>query len=51
VAQPSRQVEAGGGGQIPFTGYAAIPTLLIGIALLAMGLVLRRRQDGPAAQA
>lgn len=51
VAQPSRQVEAGGGGKIPFTGYAAIPTLLIGIALLAMGLILRGRSDSSTAQA
>ena len=44
AAQPSRQVEAGGnGGELPFTGLAAIPILAGGIALLAGGLVLRRR--------
>jgi hypothetical protein len=45
--QPSRQVESGaqgnGGEQLPFTGFAAIPILLGGIALLGTGLVLRRR--------
>ena len=46
-AQPTRQVEAGaqasGGGELPFTGFAAIPILLGGVALLATGLVLRKR--------
>ena len=45
--QPTRQVEAGaqGGGseELPFTGFAAIPILLGGVALLTTGLVLRRR--------
>lgn len=45
--QPARQVESGaqgtGGEQLPFTGFAAIPILLGGVALLATGLVLRRR--------
>ena len=46
-SQPARQVEAGaqasGEEQLPFTGFAAIPVLLGGVALLATGLVLRRR--------
>jgi hypothetical protein len=46
-AQPTRQVEAGaqgtGGDELPFTGFAAIPILLGGVALLTAGLVLRRR--------
>jgi hypothetical protein len=43
--QPTRQAEAGAdaGGELPFTGFAAIPILLGGIALLSAGLVLRRR--------
>lgn len=42
--QPARQVESGAGSsQLPFTGFAAIPILLGGIALLTIGLVLRRR--------
>jgi hypothetical protein len=47
ASQPARQVEAGvqatGGEQLPFTGFAAIPILLGGVALLTSGLVLRRR--------
>jgi hypothetical protein len=30
------------GQQLPFTGYAAIPILLLGIALLVAGLLSRR---------
>ena len=43
--QPARQVEAGAttNSKLPFTGFAAIPVLLGGIALLSAGLVLRRR--------
>ena len=48
--QPARQVEAGvqatgGEEQLPFTGFAAIPILLGGVALLTTGLVLRRRSS------
>jgi hypothetical protein len=45
TTQPERQVESGaqGNGQLPFTGFAAIPVLLGGVALLGTGLVLRRR--------
>jgi hypothetical protein len=43
AAQPTRQVAAGGGDELPFTGFAAIPILVIGMGLLAGGLVLRRR--------
>ena len=47
AVQPARQVEAGvqatGGEELPFTGFAAIPILLGGVALLTSGLVLRRR--------
>ena len=43
--QPARQVEAGANNDsnLPFTGFAAIPVLIGGIALLSAGLVLRRR--------
>ena len=46
--QPARQIEAGAQGtggdeQLPFTGFAAIPILLGGVALLTAGLVMRRR--------
>ena len=35
-------VEAGGE-ELPFTGFAAIPVLLLGMVLLTAGFVLRRR--------
>ena len=42
--QPARQVETGAsGGQLPFTGYLAIPVLIGGVVLLSTGLILRRR--------
>ena len=34
---------------LPFTGFSAIPVLVLGIALLAAGLVLRRRSRDDAA--
>jgi LPXTG-motif cell wall-anchored protein len=44
AAQPARQEAAAAqAGQLPFTGFAAIPILLGGLALLTGGLVLRRR--------
>jgi hypothetical protein len=45
AVQPARQVEAGANtnSELPFTGFAAVPVLLGGIALLSGGLVLRRR--------
>jgi len=42
--QSSRQVSVSDkGDRLPFTGLAAIPLILMGIALLASGAVLRRR--------
>jgi hypothetical protein len=43
--QPTRQVETGaaGSGNLPFTGYLAIPVLLGGAVLLGTGVVMRRR--------
>jgi len=42
--QPSRQVAAAADeGELPFTGLAAIPILVGGIALLGGGAVLRRK--------
>ena len=43
--QPTRQVTNGvqaSETSLPFTGFAAIPVLLLGIALLTSGLVFRR---------
>ena len=51
VVQPARQLTAGGSQSLPFTGLAAIPVLLVGVALLAAGLALhgrgRRMQPQP----
>ena len=41
--QSTRQVQATEGGKLPFTGLAAIPLLLGGMALLVTGFTLRRR--------
>lgn len=46
AVQPTRQIELGTApttGQLPFTGYAGITIMLIGLALLSTGLLLRRR--------
>jgi hypothetical protein len=43
VVQPARQVEVGTSGELPFTGFIAIPVLIGGVALLTTGLVLRRQ--------
>lgn len=44
--QPDRQVVAGvqasDDTQLPFTGFAAIPVLLVGLALLGGGVMMRR---------
>ena len=41
-AQVAQQVESGGG-ELPFTGFAALPVLAVGAALIGGGLILRRR--------
>ncbi len=42
--QPAEQQSSGtGGGELPFTGFAAIPVLIGGLGLLGSGFVLRRR--------
>jgi len=43
TSQPARQLESGADDSLPFTGFAAIPILLGGVALVVAGLVLRRR--------
>ncbi len=49
-AQPARQVDAASTDKLPFSGYAGISVLLIGLALLGGGLVLRRStRRGPTA--
>ena len=48
--QPSRQSDPGAspstGSSLPFTGFAALPILIGGIALLTAGLVARRKSAG-----
>jgi hypothetical protein len=41
--QAPRQLSQGSGSSLPFTGWATVPVILAGLALLASGLVLRRR--------
>lgn len=48
IAQPTAQQTLDSGGELPFTGYAAIPLLLLGLGLLGAGLVLRRRSQADA---
>ena len=45
--ESAAQRESNEGGNLPFTGYAAIPLLLVGVGLLATGIVLRRRNSSP----
>jgi cobalamin biosynthesis Mg chelatase CobN len=41
--QESRQESSGGGGTLPFTGFLAIPVLLVGVGLLGAGVAMRLR--------
>lgn len=43
--QAPQQVAATEGDELPFTGFAAIPVLIGGIALLGGGVALRRKTD------
>lgn len=44
--QPTRQAEVSGeSGELPFTGFLAIPILIGGVALLSTGMLLRRRSS------
>jgi hypothetical protein len=43
VVQPTKQQASSPVREIPFTGFLAIPALLIGVALLSAGMILRRR--------
>jgi hypothetical protein len=42
---PKATIQAKATGSLPFTGYAAVPILLIGVVLLGTGFVLRRRTE------
>lgn len=50
TSQAARQLSASAAGELPFTGYLAIPLLLMGLALLAAGCVLRRGSRSSPAQ-
>lgn len=41
--QEERQVASSGGGELPFTGFLAIPLLIAGVMLLVAGGVMRMR--------
>ena len=43
--EAASQESSGGGDELAFTGFAAIPVLIGGVALLGSGLVLRRRSE------
>jgi hypothetical protein len=47
--QPARQLAADSGGNstLPFTGWAAIPVVLLGVALLGSGFAMRRAAQRP----
>jgi hypothetical protein len=47
AVSPAAQANSTDNGTLPFTGYLAIPVLLVGVAMLAVGLILRRRADSP----
>ena len=44
----SGTVSAGSGSKLPFTGFLAIPLLLLGAGMLVGGVALRRRSPQPA---
>jgi hypothetical protein len=49
--QEVRQVESSSGGSLPFTGFLAIPVLIVGVGLLGAGVAMRMRMrsgDHPA---
>ncbi len=43
ATQEVRQVSSSGGGSLPFTGFLAIPVLIVGLGLLGAGVAMRLR--------
>ena len=46
AVQEEQQVASSGGSELPFTGFLAIPLLVVGVAFLVAGGVLRSRAGG-----
>ena len=46
AVQEEQQVASGGGSELPFTGFLAIPLLVVGVVFLVAGGVLRSRASG-----
>jgi hypothetical protein len=46
TVQEEEQVASSGGSELPFTGFLAIPLLVVGVAFLVTGGVLRSRSSG-----
>ncbi len=45
TAAPARAAASSGGGSLPFTGAVLAPLVVLGLALVAAGVVLRRRSN------
>lgn len=49
AAEQAQVVTSDSSGSLPFTGFVAIPLLIVGVALILVGAVLRRKsRNGPA---
>ena len=46
AVQEEQQVANSGGSELPFTGFLAIPLLVVGVVFLVVGGVLRSRASG-----
>jgi hypothetical protein len=46
AVQEEQQVASSGGSELPFTGFLAIPLLVVGVVFLVTGGVLRSRASG-----
>ena len=44
--QEEQQVASSGGSELPFTGFLAIPLLIVGVVFLVAGGMLRSRASG-----
>src|SRR5688572_21922577 len=46
AVQEEQQVASGGGSELPFTGFLAIPLLVVGVVFLVAGGMIRSRAGG-----